>query len=1121
MILPTTCRMRRTYHRTSIAAALLLLVSASYFPVSAADGDLKTLWQIGEADKKNAEFALAPGGYDQFAADGFYAVGRSDSREAWPFIHPGPADSWAGGRKHDFQIVFALRSAPNSGSRLVVRFLDTQSRIPPRLRVQVNNASEEIQLPAGGGDDSFSGRFNRSKPFVWTIPLPAKALVAGTNKVTISSIAGSWALYDSISLEAPPETEVTETNPVLVESVEAQSVLDRDKVTGALMQPVVARVHNFGPATTAILRMNGRATTARLPVGVSQISVPAPEPRTPTKARLIVQVGGQQIADDTVTLTPVRHWTIHLLAHSHVDIGYTQPQEDVRLKQISNFREALELIKKTANYPADSQFKWNLEVLWPMEAYLRNATPAQRKELLDAIRSRKLIINAYYGNLLTGLCSPQELLRASAPSLRMVGEAGVGMDTAMQTDTPGYTWGNVTAMSQAGVKYFSMGPNAGDRTGRSLIQWHDKPFYWVSPSGKSKVLCWMTYGGYSLGHNLGKKLIPFIPGYLDGLEQSAYPYDIACLRWCVNGDNGSPDEALAATVRDWNKAHAFPHLVISASRDPFVELEKRYGSKIPTYRGDFTPYWEDGVASTARETALKRNATDRLVQAQSLWVMQERPNFPIDRFRTAWEDAMLYSEHTWGAYNSVSQPDAAFVKSEWAYKQAFAVRADAESKKLLAAAAGISAQIDVFNTESWVRTDLAIIPADKSKIGDRVVDAAGKTVPSQRLADGTLAVLVRDIAPFSSRRYSLLPGNATPMGSASARGNTLTNSLLTVKIDPTSGAISDLRMKGLPDNLVDAKSKTAVNDYFYLPGGDVKNLVRSGAATVTVEDAGPLVATLRIESGAPGTRRLTRRVRLASGVTRVDMADIVDKQAIREKEGVHIGFGFNVPNPVMRMDMPLSVVRPEQDQLIAANRNWYPVQHWVDVSNSRYGVTWATRDAPLVEVGGITANIPGFVSQTDERWIQRIKSSATFYSWVMNNHWHTNYKADQEGPVTFRYAIAPHGVFVPEQAAKFGQGVNRPLLALSASGTAIKGSLLQVSAPGVTVAELKPSDDGKAWIVRLWGASGRDQNVRLTWKGLPVSSANLSDTSEKAGAKVGPNFSVSGYGITTLRIARN
>lgn len=1119
---------KRMFHRLATAGALLLgLLTAFALAPRAAEAQAPppTLWQIGQADQDDKEFALAPDHYNQFSEDGFYAIGRSDSRQAWPYVQPGPADGWAGGRPHAFQIIFGLRQAPSAPCRLVIRLLDTQAVTPPRVQVRINDFSQEVQTLPGGGDNTISGQVSQGKPFVWSLPVPASALKAGANQITITTVAGSWMLYDSVDFDAPPGTQTAPVNPVWVDSVAALPILVKAAASGALLQSVAAHIRNFGPATPAILRLGGAAQTVAVASGSSQIAFLTPEVQKETAARLTVEVGGQQIADAPVMLRPVRHWMIYLLPHSHVDIGYTQPQEDVRKKQIANLREALDLIKRTANYPPDAQFKWNLEVLWPMDGYLRDATPDQKKEFLDALRSGKLVLNAYYGNLLTGLCSSDELLRAFAPSLRVAQEAGVPLDAGMQDDAPGYTWGNVTALSQAGVKYWSLGPNNGDRMGASLIKWHDKPFYWESPSGKEKVLTWMSYGGYAFALNIGKNLGAFLPGYLDGLEAAKYPYDISALHWCVNGDNGSPDEDLPAMVRDWNATHAFPHLVIAGTREPFVALEKRFGGKIPTYRGDFTPYWEDGAASTARETALKRNATDRLVQAESLWAMRDRPGFPVADFRAAWKDALLYSEHTWGAANSISEPDAPFVKSEWAYKQAFALRADAESKRLLLSAdnAAVSGQIDIFNTSSWTRTDLALVPAAQSGAGDRVTDLAGRPVPSQRLFDGSLAILVRDLPPFSARRLSLSRGKAAAPGGpalALAHGNTIGNGLATARIDLKTGAITELSMKGISGNLVDTTSRSAVNDYFYLRDSDTSKVERSGAATVTVEDAGPLVATLRVESAAPGARRLTRRVRLISGIARVDLADTVDKESVRDKEGVHVGFGFNIPNPVMRMEMPLSVVRPEQDQLPGANRNWYPVQHWIDVSNSRYGVTWATVDAPLVEVGDLTANLPGFVSQTDPRWLQRIAPSATFYSWIMNNHWHTNYKADQEGPVTFRYALASHAVFNPAAAARFGQAVSRPLLALPAVGRPLAGSLLQISSPGVTVSELKPSDDGQAWIVRLWGASGQAERVRLTWRGHPLARVRMSDTTEKAGPKVGPDVPVPGYGLITLRIAR-
>ena len=99
--------------------------------------------------------------------------------------------------------------------------------------------------------------------------------------------------------------------------------------------------------------------------------------------------------------------------------------------------------------------------------------------------------------------------------------------------------------------------------------------------------------------------------------------------------------------------------------------------------------------------------------------------------------------------------------------------------------------------------------------------------------------------------------------------------MLTVKLDPASGAIASLRRRGIDAELVDGQ----VNGYLYLPGGNVKDAQPNGPANVTVKEAGPLVASLLVESEAPGCRKLLREVRLVDGLDRVEMIDQVDKLA--------------------------------------------------------------------------------------------------------------------------------------------------------------------------------------------------------------------------------------------------
>ena len=134
----------------------------------------------------------------------------------------------------------------------------------------------------------------------------------------------------------------------------------------------------------------------------------------------------------------------------------------------------------------------------------------------------------------------------------------------------------------------------------------------------------------------------------------------------------------------------------------------------------------------------------------------------------------------------------------------------------------------------------------------------------------------------------------------------------------------------------------------------------------------------------------------------------------------------------------------------------------------------------------------------------------------MNNHWGTNYRAYQEGPTVFRFVLRPHRRGTNNaEATRFALGCSQPLL-ITDAGRAFK-SPVSVSSTDVIVEALKPSNDGKATIIRLFGASGKDSSVKLNWpKGGP-NSVMLSDTSEQAGAKVTGDISVPGFGIVTLR----
>ena len=163
----------------------------------------------------------------------------------------------------------------------------------------------------------------------------------------------------------------------------------------------------------------------------------------------------------------------------------------------------------------------------------------------------------------------------------------------------------------------------------------------------------------------------------------------------------------------------------------------------------------------------------------------------------------------------------------------------------------------------------------------------------------------------------------------------------------------------------------------------------------------------------------------------------------------------------------------------------------------------------------------GFGSRDPKEWIERLAPSQTLYSWVMNNHWFTNYKADQEGPTVFRYALRPHaGPYNGVEAARFGIEQSQPLVMAptTADASPLIPSRLKIESADAIVASLKPSNDRKALIVRLFGASGRPGKAAITWARPVPKTVCISDLTERpTQTMVGGLVDVPAYGIVTLR----
>lgn len=849
-------------------------------------------------------------------------------------------------------------------------------------------------------------------------------------------------------------------------------------------------------------------------------------------------------------VSPMRYWTVYLYNHAHVDVGYTNTHRNVEALHKNNVLEGMKLGTETKGHVDGARFVWNPEVTWPVERLWHNQ-PEMRDELIAAMKDGRLALDASYLNLNTSICLDEELFHVFKFSREMQCRSGQPIDVLQQFDIPGITWGLIPVMAQEGIKYVISWPNS-DRGGNAHDDLDGKPFWWVGPDGESKVL-FLQPGKYGNSGSMGKGEKTGRPWFgqrdqtkvplriqmgtanvdftdrLVQLEKSGYPYDFMVLSWSL-WDNCPLDADVPYAVQEWNKKYAYPQIRICGGHEIMFMIEEKYGKDLPVVKGDYTEYWTDGLGTAARLTAMNRNAKERVSQAETLWSMlADGHAAPRDEMDEAWRYIILGSEHTW-CFENPSEPF--FQEAIWKVKQSYFQEAEDRSIMVLdEALAPVTDKSDgglgpkdgpsnggvaVFNTHTWNQDGIVTLSAKESSKGNRVIDENGNSVLSQRLSTGELVFFAKNVPALGSAHYRVVEGESVPLGSCAIHGTTLENEFLSVRIDGKTGNIVSVQKKGEQYDYIDASVDGGANSFSWLPAN--KDMPHADTVTaISVVENGPFVVELKIDSKAKGCRSVSRSVRLVSGLPWVEISNTVDKLPWEEKDGVHFGFGFNIPQATTKVDIPWGIMKVEKDQWKQGNRNWLTLQRWLDVSNETRGVTWCSLDAPLFEYGNRLANIAlGWGGQGP--WQKELSPSSTIYSWVMNNHWHTNFPTTQEGPVTFRYRLYPHDQFDVVSANRFGLEQAQPLVHVMANKNPCLSPVLAVDNKLVYATILKSTKNDRELVVRLRSLSDKEEQVTLTYPSkqpLRVSLCRLEEIPEK---EVSGTLTMKPYGQMTLKI---
>jgi alpha-mannosidase len=855
-------------------------------------------------------------------------------------------------------------------------------------------------------------------------------------------------------------------------------------------QVLRAEIVHYADPVEVKIDIAGKKLRQTLGFGYNVLYLPVRQFNSDTNVKVVIRSGKNTLADELFLIQPVEQRTIYLLHHSHNDIGYTDVQPEVEKKQWANLDNAIRIAGDTKDFPPGSQLKWCTEVMWAVESYYDKASPEKKDAFQEAVKTGRIELNGLFANELTSLCGPEELDRLLEAGRRITRECGVNLTSAMITDIPGWTWAIVPALANSGVKYFSIGTNRGHRIGNILEAWGDRPFYWVSPSAEEKVLCWIHGEGYSLFHtglaysSIRKRLQEdLIFNYLAELSEKNYPYEEVMLRYNIGSDNGPVDETLPQAVKEWNEKYITPQIKISTVEEAFSAFEKKHKDDLPEVSGDLTGYWEDGAFSTTRETIMNRRNASRLTQAQALWAMFNPLGYPEEKIMEAWRNVLLFDEHTWGSWNSVSEPDSPFTLQQWEIKKSFALEADNQSKKLLFDAmlskvlGGPAADaVEVINTCSWARTGLVTVTGGIPGSQVSMVDRAGNETAVQILSDGTMAFIARDIPAFGSKifKISRQQDNAQTIVQSSNRpivqSNQFESANFSLTIDTTTGAVSSLILKKTGANLVDTSRFSGINEYLYIDGRLPDHPLLAKFREVTVLEEGPVLKTLRVVAAAPGCDSIITDIRIMDELNLVEIVNKFEKQKVISPEAIHIAFPFKIRSGRMKYDLAYGYCRPDLDQLPGSNRNFLAMEHWIDISDEKSGVTVICPDAPLFEAGKIT------MDELVYGWVDFIPATQTFFSYLMNNYWETNYSASQEGLVSVRYIMVPHDGFDPADAEKAAISQRQPLITRKGGGWLTeKSSLLKLKNDHLIITAIKPVNQGKDIIISLYNPGPKEE----------------------------------------------
>lgn len=421
--------------------------------------------------------------------------------------------------------------------------------------------------------------------------------------------------------------------------------------------------------------------------------------------------------------------TIAIVHHVHTDFGYTDHPQRAKLEHIKYLDDAIDYVLASSHYPEGARFAWTQEQIYPVRQWWEQASEERRQKFFEAIKTGRLEITGTPFNV-TAFMDRDEWETA----MHWIDDElwnACNIRSAMQIDVNGMHTGGMEIAYDRGVRNFWIGPNfylgVPPMPAPAAFWWqiaeNKKMFVWLNPAyndgyqmfndnwrqGPVPNYSDLRYRPPEAGdiwacdeesilraYEKCRKSVARMEGHpmdegdenfgftksklYGGYGHEVLPVSLTS-QWRL--DNDPPFYPVVDFVKKWNEMGLQPRLMLCTASQAMDMVKEELADTIPTYEGQWVDWWANGNASAPVELAWSREAKRTLRAAESpvFGVLTDEQKKAVRQIR---ENLCMYDEHTFGSWQSVSNPHSFANKSQAAEKNIYVYRALDGAQCLLA-----------------------------------------------------------------------------------------------------------------------------------------------------------------------------------------------------------------------------------------------------------------------------------------------------------------------------------------------------------------------------------------------------------------------------------------------------